>query len=376
MVRLALESEPVSHSLLAFSAACLCRSMISGGHADPRTIRRVLGVGLQHHVSAIEQMRSITSQPQQYNAEALLANAAMLVPFPFAYQTISYWVQCQSGIHENSISVTPRDSVTLMRGLKTTILALSSKKIGTRANDRSSQSSSPESTTLASPSSDLINLATVSRAHLMFPILAATSERAFLHLQHRTNDILMDTQPNNKNIAFLATAFEILKIVVCDNLWTSGSSADSSIYITDYFITPDSLLAQVPTWLRAFASRDPSSARTEPLHRQFLAFFYCTPQAFLDLLFPLLDQKTEGCEGLPFAKPGISTVELHALDIYAHWLALMFLVEDEAWWLASFPVIALQNLIRKYGDHFGDDLYGQWWPRSMLKIMTELKPWR
>jgi hypothetical protein len=209
----------------------------------------------------------------------------------------------------------------------------------------------------------------------MFPILAATSEQAFFHLQHRIDSIITDAQ-RNENIASLGTAFEILKNVVCDNLWTSGPSADSSIYTTDYSLTPDSLLAQVPTWLRRFASRDPSSAQTEPLHRQFLAFFYCAPQAFLDLLFPLLDQRTEGCEGLSFVKPGISTAELHALDIYAHWLALMFLVEDEAWWLTSFPVIALRGLIRRYGDHFGDDVYGQWWPRSMLKIMTELKPWK
>jgi hypothetical protein len=150
--------------------------MISKGNPDPEVIRQVLNIGLQHHTSAIEQMQDMISQPKESNAEALLANSALLVPFAVAFQHINYWVLFMNGSHESSLSVTPRDAVALMRGLKSTVGVLSSKKAGNSAEGRSSPSSSPWDTIFSSPTSGHSNSAAVSRTHLMFPILAATSQ--------------------------------------------------------------------------------------------------------------------------------------------------------------------------------------------------------
>ena len=66
------------------------------------------------------------------------------------------------------------------------------------------------------------------------------------------------------------------------------------------------------------------------------------------------------------------------LDVYAHWLVLMFLVENEAWWIGDFPVVALQGLIARYGDDFSakSSIREPWWPASMLEVATSLKPWK
>jgi len=105
-------------------------------------------------------------------------------------------------------------------------------------------------------------------------------------------------------------------------------------------------------------------------------FFYCAPEAYLDLLFPLLDQRTKSVAGVSSDNYTLSSAEITALDIYAHWLVLMFLLEDEAWWSGEFPILALQGLIQNYGDEFVYGLHEQWWPGSMLEIMIQLKSWK
>jgi hypothetical protein len=72
-----------------------------------------------------------------------------------------------------------------------------------------------------------------------------------------------------------------------------------------------------------------------------------------------------------------------ALDIYAHWSVLMFLVEEESWWIGTLPVVTLAGLVNRYGDGFvnrpgpengpGKE---QWWPGSMLNISRDIKRYR
>jgi hypothetical protein len=184
-------------------------------------------------------------------------------------------------------------------------------------------------------------------------------------------EIILSGSQQEESIPSVGFVFEILNDIVFNNLSASETDMDSLKYVYKYSEVPeDSLLAQIPTWLRCWVCRDPKPSQTEPLSRTFLAFFFCAPEAYLDLLFPLLDHRESS------DNHGLSSAELLALDIYAHWLVLMFLVEDEAWWSGDFPVLALQGLIRRYGDELVDGLQEQWWPGSMLEIMTRLKPWK
>jgi hypothetical protein len=105
-----------------------------------------------------------------------------------------------------------------------------------------------------------------------------------------------------------------------------------------------------------------------------LGFFSGVSQTYVDLLLPLLDPQTDTIH----VDPMLTAAEVLALDIYAHWLVLMFLVEDEAWWVAEFPFVALQGLIERYDDKFlgPSPAKGQWWPASMLEIATRLRQWK
>jgi hypothetical protein len=372
IAKLALESEPVSHSLLALSAACLCCDMISQGNADPEIVNRALNIGLQHHISSISQMQIMTSQPENSNAEALLANAALLVPFAVAFQHINHWILCNDGSQENNLSVTPRDAVTLMRGINSTALLLNSKK-STKSEAHGSETSSPWITMFSQPDSSCFS--TASRSHSMFPIIATTCPQALSQLRSRVEIALLDSQ-RDERVVSTHIAFEILNDIVCQSFSTSTTAIESSKYVIKYSPAPESLLAEVPAWLRCYTTRSPKPLQTEPLARTFLAFFCCAPEAYLDVLFPLLDQRDGDRDEDGEEASLLSGTEVLALDVYAHWLVLMFLIEEEAWWSGNFPILALQGLIKSYGYVFGQGLQEQWWPSSMLEIMTQMKQWK
>jgi hypothetical protein len=112
----------------------------------------------------------------------------------------------------------------------------------------------------------------------------------------------------------------------------------------------------------------------EPLARSFLAFFSGASKTFIDLLLPLLDSRTDNVDD----GAELTSAELLALDVYAHWLVLTLLVENEVWWVGDFPIVALQGLSARYGDRFSgaSSIQEQWWPTTMLEVATRLKQWK
>ena len=139
--------------------------------------------------------------------------------------------------------------------------------------------------------------------------------------------------------------------------------------------------------------------------RPFLSFFVETPQAYLDLVLPLLDKRLEGPSPQsqsPAVDPSLTTdlslglrlgselsiEQVLALDIYAHWSVLMFLVSEESWWIGSLPDITLSGMVNRYGDDFVRRWFPstsgvgigseeeQWWPGSMLSVAREIGRFR
>ena len=113
-------------------------------------------------------------------------------------------------------------------------------------------------------------------------------------------------------------------------------------------------LPQVAPWLHDYASRPAIPSPKEPLTRTLLNFLVQVSQSYLDLVMPLLEQRLETtCATSPDDAPIQSEPEQAlALDIYAYWSVLMFLAEEESWWIGSLPVVTLTGMINRYGDEF------------------------
>ncbi|KAL6239483.1 hypothetical protein BDW75DRAFT_198300 [Aspergillus navahoensis] len=381
---LALRSKTVYHSLLALTAACMCCDMI---YKDPlpdvTTVSDLLMTGYRHYNLASERLRVLISRPSAANAEPLLAAPPLLVPFVTSSQQINHWISNRAaggGQHfPKRLSSTPRDIIIISRGISATIRALAtSTSTSTRP-----QHATPE----AIDSMDGHSALTIpppppppSHSHPMYPIIKSTSQPAFSMLQDRI-DLALISDPANPSLSACAGAFEALS-----TLRTGVFPPDPS----DPPALPPSMtqvlaLPQVQPWLSSFAAHPSTPSPTEHMTRPFLSFLVHAPQAYLDFVLPLLDQRLQVPSRTSTRKEARAEVELNveqalALDIYAHWSVLMFLVGEESWWIGKLPDITLTGLVNRFGDDLwrdGDgDGNGEWWPGSMLRIHREIGRYR
>lgn len=85
------------------------------------------------------------------------------------------------------------------------------------------------------------------------------------------------------------------------------------------------------------------------------------------MTFPELDEKVPDCEDE-------GTASRCAMDIFAHWLVLMCLL-DGVWWIGGIGMWELGRVVSYMkGLCGGEDgqIAEAWWPASMYAIRTEL----
>lgn len=386
---LALQSKTVFHSLLALSAVCICCDMITKEQSPSvDAVYHILMTGYRLCNLASEQMRELISQPDSLKTEPLLASAMLLVPFSAASQQVNHWISSKSRTRESPkpLSSTPRNVIIMMRGIRTTLQALDCYDLSMPETMESGTDSSPP--LLGFNISPALPL---SRRHVMFPIVAETSQKAFDKLQERLDSLCYQSacydgaRCTNDQLTACAAALEILFAIRTDTFSPSSSSAlrsrsmESSIKML--FEPPSVSIRQVGPWLRSWARGHTASLPTEPLTMRFLGFLVQAPQAYLDLVLPLLDQRLESPINTPYEDtwPQLTMEQALVLDIYAHWSVLMFLVEEESWWIGNLPIVTLTGMVNRYGDQFVTELWpdsirdGEWWPGCMLNILREIK---
>lgn len=234
-----------------------------------------------------------------------------------------------------------------------------------------------------------------SRTHVMFSVLAATSQEAFTKLQERLSLLSLYSADNSyetpsqqqgtqDSLAACSTALESLIQMRYKAFGTSNAtdSTSQSYPVIDFFKAKDASQSQVSPWLRSYFIRAAIPQPSQQLTRYFLTFLVQAPQAYLDLVLPLLDQRLENPIGASSEDvlPELTREQALALDIYAHWSVLMFLVEEESWWIGKLPIITLTGMLNRYGDDFVARLWPEcergsekWWPGSMLAILREIK---
>lgn len=371
---LASRNRMVLYSLQALSAVCMCCDMIDKEPPPSLdAINHILMTGYRLCNLASEQMRELIAQPdtRASEMELLLASAVLLVPFTTVSQQVSHWISSKSKTNKSHklLSSTPRDVIVMMRGIRATVQALDSHET----------SVPPEIGLVTDISSPLISVNSSaapapSRTHVMYPIIAATSQAALSKLQERLESLLHSCVSHERNqSSACAAAFEFLVNIRTDTFSPSDSSAPRLAGLT----------AKEPrtgSWLRCYAKRHATPRPTEPLTYSFLAFFVQAPQEYLDLVLPLLDQRLESLPASGHTLPQLTKGQALALDIYAHWSVLMFLVEEESWWIGKLPIVTLTGMLNRYGDNFIGGLWPeesnsqkQWWPGSMLRILREVK---
>lgn len=384
MPTLAMRSKTVFHSLLAVSATCLCCDIISKElHPDPDMVGQILDTAYRHYDLASQGMRELMSQQRDARKpEVLLASTMLLVPFAAASQQIKHWIskQTETSLPEKLLSSTPRDVIIMMRGVRTMLQTIMRDDEFLNTGDLSTLEYSTDDHSWSEECSSSLVSPTTSRKHVMFPILASTSEAAFSKLQERLTLALLEDSGTSASLFACSAAFDIV-----DNLRANIFSPGTQIVEESYNIQKASTLKIAP-WLRSFACRPPSSHPSEPLTRYLLTFLVQTPQSYLDLVLPLLDQRLEVSIRDSTPEPmtnDLTREQALALDIYAHWSVLMFLVQEETFWIGNIPEVSLTGMLNRFGDDYMSRLWpgdscgdGREWPWSMLKILREISQCR
>jgi hypothetical protein len=395
MPTLALQSETVFHSLLAVSAASLAWNMIfKKPPTDTDTVNQVLLTGYQHYNLASEQMRQSISGPGALEPEPLLASALILVPFTTASQQINHWISSRSVAEESHklLSSTPRDVIIIIRGIRTIFQTLDCGILSTNVDLSQKMECELDRSLTSSTANPQLVTPAPSRTHVMSAMVAATSQSAFFKLQKRLESTLLyQSDYPNHSLSVCNAAFEILDQIRSSAFCTINSSPSPlpsiSSRVTDTLSPEPKSFSRISPWLRSFASRSfvvqsTTPQPTEPLTRFLLSFLVQVPQEYLDLVLPLLDQRLENPMSASSGRipAELTQMQALALDIYAHWSVLMFLVEEESWWIGTLPVVTLAGMVNQYGDGFISRLWpengpekGQWWPGSMLNIFRDIK---
>ncbi|KAK5189852.1 hypothetical protein LTR99_006355 [Exophiala xenobiotica] len=212
------------------------------------------------------------------------------------------------------------------------------------------------------------------RSHTMFPILAATFHQALLQLQSRIENALASPQEDENTVsAFDAygTLNDIMSSTFSDCA-TMKYSSEHTTYTVYY------RRHRVGYETSCFDDHKPR-ARIHWSGRSWPSSVV-SPKHMSTCFSPLLEPQTDGDN--VDEEHELTTAEFLALDVYAHWLVLMLLVEEEAWWVGNFPFVALQGLVARYGDGLlgtssaRQQQQQQWWPESMLEVATRLRHWK
>jgi hypothetical protein len=294
-------------------------------HADVSTVQSTMLTGYAHYNLASQAMRRALADEAQ---EALVASV-ILVPFAAGSQQINHWLSRRTGHAVKEMASTPRDVIVLVRGIRTMLGALEYVDLHTEPNWMSE-------TGLGHAAS---------RTHVMSEIIAETSKVAFGVLRGRLEEL------EGEKMA-LEAAFDTLEII-----------REGTLKVPE-----DAVAAE---W---------KIHSTEVRTRNYLTFLSQVPQEYLDIVLPLLDQRLESPIG--DSQAVLTPAQALALDIYAHWSVLMFLVGDQSWFIGDLPVVTLQGMMNRYGEGFAVRSSFEvapetkWWPGSMLRIWQDVKSYR
>jgi hypothetical protein len=402
MPNIAFRSRPVMSSLIALAAACKCHDLIkTRKFLDRQTMMKVqelLMLAERHHLSSLQHIQVAVSYSDCY--DSILANAALMVLYASASHSLRVYMATiakRTG-QELPNEMLPQHSqwMSFTRAAHTASTAI---LVGAVDNVTNSQrrTYSPISTSPTPAFPESISFSkgvflpedgpSERTKHLFLPLVASTYTQALAILREKVETTVVSFEtlqaPSCSDISIDAcsTAFSILETCASGALSTEkpiGRHNDSAF-------EPLSLerIPEVTSWVGEYMISVTSMASPKALRRTIMSFLNKAPTSFLNLVQSMLDSKlaeasSEDVMALDSPESSISSLDptrLLAMDIFAHWLVLVMLL-DGVWWIGGIgqwelgQAIALmksQNLCRQATDR-----RETWWPESMHSVKLEL----
>lgn len=425
---LAFSSKPLMSSVLALAAVCQCYDLLPTTTAQPHDelsclprIQTLLALAESHHRSSLHQIQEAIGTTERY--DTVLANATLMTLYGNAVHCVRirliqlYGNKMGSSIGHRPI---PTEFVPAQSQWISVIRAAHCAFVGLRAKVESSvvvDENSPSPAAELLQEADELQLAltdgvgevkcsqdgpTAATLHLFQPIVTATIGDAMKSLRKRVFQRTRQTCKDANTAANLDTqqvctnALTILESIISETLPgiliidDSRTSQQRRPPGNNTHEASTGRLSLVAPWLRAYTARvtsnssslsneTPGSCLTpHPMRRRITSFLNRVDAGYLILVQETLERMAlpELGETLgPNYRELESAESRCAMDIFAHWLVLMCLL-DGVWWIGGIGMWELGRVVSHMegseAQEVGQEKEEIWWPASMYRIRLEL----
>jgi hypothetical protein len=410
---LAFRSGLIMKSMLALAAVCKCHDALRKCAADCskssetnaeniQEMRELLALADRYHNESLSQTQAEITGASYY--EFALANAPLMVLYGLASQSIRIQItkhHAAVGARAEALpdEFTPAHSqwISLIRAAHeahTGIAMATEHDASPRPADflhPSKVVSSPPLGSGSTPDASLIaydGRSSRNSKQLLLPIISATCHRALEVVRSKAMAMNLTASSQPDFIAYEATVSEKDQVQACasaldvlvdiaSKVCGHGPSATASPTQNTPGSQPSQSIA-LPSWLQDYLARVTNAAPSQASHRTITSFVNRVPTTFLNLVQDVLAMVPveAGFTGAVQGIEGLSELQQLAMDIMAHWLVFVMLLDD-IWWIGEiggWELTRVAAVMQSVG--WIDEQGGQWWPESMYRIRDEVEKHR
>lgn len=401
---LACQSKPLMKSVLALSAVCKCLDIInqpSASQEDRGQVMELLSFANAYHMESLREVQATLPQTKHY--DHILANAAMMGMYGSGSHCARIWLAKTATLGDQlQEDLTPRHSqwIRLFRAVRLAYDGLQKNIPSPGDTTQLSTDISPDQ--LITRNSPQIHYeCQPSRIeqhrnpinHALYPIMTATVGTALSKLRRRARDRAILEASNelggfdssiihgNPEIEACFVALSILSNIVSETFPTGDLNPTTPLSF-EVDIDPVGQLSEVSPWLRRYTASITSMVPSLLPRRFIMAFIHKVPTKFLNLveeMLSLIQINTTDSDQMPWATPDVSIAHQLAIDIFAHWLVLVVLL-DNVWWIGDIGAWELGQIVTfKKEAQWQTCLWNRdadWWPESMFEISRHFEKHR
>ncbi|TPX14604.1 uncharacterized protein E0L32_005296 [Thyridium curvatum] len=392
---LAFNSRPVMSSLLALAAACKSHDLAKQAQ-DPLDrqvlgeIRDLLTLADDHHRISLQHIQAAVPNSEWH--DNVLANAALMVLHTYSSHAIRVYLATaakRSGLqlpahllpqHSQWIMYT-RVAHTASTAVLDSIVKAAAKSLPTKHTPPDPQSI-PRRASHISPEDG----PSPRTRSLFLPLVGSTWSRAVDILRGKTDSLTSHLDgseffaPGDSELHICRETLAVLEQCAA-SAFSTRDGDDKEEVSTDDAISSDTN-CRVSGWVGRYMVRVTSMTSQRALRRIIMSFLNQTPVGYLNLVQSVLEMSpAETSSGSWSAHdspateaPTLSTPQLLAMEIFAHWLVLVMLL-DGVWWIGDIGQWELGQVVSLIkSQHWIDqsDAAGTWWPESMYQVKREL----
>jgi hypothetical protein len=202
----------------------------------------------------------------------------------------------------------------------------------------------------------------------------------------RHHDSETPTTHSNPELQACFTALALFSNIVTETFPTDDSNPNTpgrGHLAFEVDVDPVGRLSKVSPWLRRYTASITSMIPSRLPRRTIMAFVHKVPTSYLNLVEEMLsliqpealggDEVAWGSSASMMPEPSLA--HQLAVDIFAHWLVLVILL-DNVWWIGGIGAWELGRIVASFRKdvRWRKCLWNKdedWWPESMFEISRQ-----